>query len=215
MTPIDEKLDKHIDKLIDISDNIKIGKISILTGSNSSGKSLIRKIMIQSIAAQLNCEPKNGLVISTSQERRTTNNPNFGALSGSMLDDGWVATSTSTVRQINGVINQGQKCFVIIDEPEIGMGEELQLGLCEYLNEKFQTLTGGILIITHSKHIVKNLKHDLFFNIDGMTEEEWLNRIPKPKNIAEFEKEATDLFVAIRDRQNNKKEEAKTKNEKK
>lgn len=40
-----KNLNKHIDRLIDILDEIEIGKITILTGGNATGKSVIRKLL--------------------------------------------------------------------------------------------------------------------------------------------------------------------------
>jgi hypothetical protein len=62
------------------------------------------------------------------------------------------------------------------------------------------------MIITHSKHIVRNLKHDYFVNLEGMTEEQWLNREIKATNIEEFREYASGLFRAIQDRINSNKE---------
>ena len=38
-----ENVSDHVDDIIDYSDKIKANEITILTGSNGSGKSLIRK----------------------------------------------------------------------------------------------------------------------------------------------------------------------------
>lgn len=39
----EELLDKHIDNILDIIDEIQEGKITVLIGNNGVGKSLIRK----------------------------------------------------------------------------------------------------------------------------------------------------------------------------
>jgi ABC-type Mn2+/Zn2+ transport system ATPase subunit len=120
----------------------------------------------------------------------------------------WLATSQNTIHTIDCVFNSKNPDFIVIDEPEIGLGEELQLGMAEYLNEKIKAVTCGVLIITHSKHIVKNLIHDDFINLEKMNETDWLNREIKPVAVAEFKEYAESLFIAIRDRINSNKKSA-------
>ena len=58
----------------------------------------------------------------------------------------------------------------------------------------------GVLVITHSDRVVRTLKHDAFVNLEGMSEEEWLNREIVPTDFEQLEKESNELFCAIRDR---------------
>ena len=85
------------------------------------------------------------------------------------------------------------------------MGEELQLGIADYLNDeiaKVKALGKGCLVICHSRLIAKNVVHDNFINMEGMSEDEWLNRVPKKISIEEFKEFSSKLFETVRDRQN-------------
>ena len=83
------------------------------------------------------------------------------------------------------------------------MSEELQIGFCQMLNKKLPELLEknfAIMVITHSRHVVNTLNHDNFMNIEGMTEEEWVNREIVPIDPEDLGKWATELFKRIRDR---------------
>lgn len=196
------KEEEQIDRLVDVMQSIPLdGKITILTGSNGSGKSLIRKQILFEISRKTGKE-KNKCVASTSLEARTSSNPEWGALSGIMQDDGWMPSSYETLKKVEAVLGLKDR-YIIIDEPELGMGEETVMALVNYLNDLFSKLDEsilGVMIITHNRYIVSNLKHDHFANTDGLkTSEEWLNRELIPTDL-EILKE-NKLFFAIRDRQ--------------
>lgn len=203
-TKTNTDFENYIDYLIEVSGQIKAKKITILTGRNAGGKSLIRKLLSPSITKQL--KKKSVLIPHASQELRTKTNESMGALSGMAHDLEWLATSDNTISVIDTVFNQEKADFIVIDEPEIGMGEELQLGMADYINEKNKVYGKGILIITHSKHIVRNIKHDVFINLEKMTKDEWLNREPVKMPIEEFNIFATELFKTVRDRINKNKD---------
>ncbi len=191
---------------IDFLTEIKIvpDTVTILTGKNASGKSLIRKLLNQNLTETLN--KKKVFIPHASQEIRTKSNPEMGALASMTHDTEWLATSQNTLHTIDMVLKYENPDFIVIDEPEIGLGEELQVGMASYLNEKIKSVKCGVLIITHSKHIVKNLVHDNFINLEGMTEQQWLEREIKAVSIEEFREYANGLFGAIRDRINSNKE---------
>jgi hypothetical protein len=202
-------LKKHIDNLVEILNSINVNNsVTILTGSNGSGKSLIRKQMLFRVARALEKDPKNGpLVASTSMEMRTGSNPEFGALSGAGRDNDVSPTSQCTLENIEALLvgKHGENRYIVIDEPEIGMGEEMVVALVNWLNEECSSLKKkkiyGVLVITHNRYIVENLKHEQFLNIDGYkTKEEWLERKIVPTDLKEFNKKSMDLFLAIRDR---------------
>lgn len=205
-------LTKHIEHIIDIANKeILINNITILTGGNGKGKSLIRKIVSNGIAEQLGKENGKGLVSATSQEARCGSNPEWGALSGALNDVGWTPTSTETIHNIKTLINERfSDRFIVIDEPEIGMGEETVAGLVKYLNKtlsKHKNL--GTLIITHNRYIVEHLKIDKFINIEGMTREEWLNRKIVPLDLDDLQETSDKLFRAIQDRINENEKKGK------
>ena len=195
--------DEYVSKIVEFADTILADKITILTGRNAGGKSLIRKLLKGNIAEQLGKE--KAFVPHASQELRTNSNPEFGALSSFSHDLEWLATSHNTIHTIEKVLKQDKADYYIIDEPEIGIGEELQLGLIDYLNETIEKLGKGVLIITHSRLTVANIKSDVFINLEGLSKEEWLNRTPEKISIDDFNKFARELHSSIQDRINDNK----------
>lgn len=181
---------EQIERLIEISDSIDPKKITILTGSNGSGKSLIRKM--------LNFDKLK--VASTSMERRAGLNMH-GAMGAFMSDADWNPTSVETIKLIEGVLSQDDR-YLVIDEPEIGMGEETVLGLAYFLNKKLKETKKGIMLITHSRVLVENLDHDQFFNIDGLDREQWLTRELVPVDVESLRETTHELFLAIQERIN-------------
>ena len=198
-----EALNKHIDHILDICDSIPTDKITILTGGNALGKSLIRKQLAFYISNKKDI-PANKAVISVSMQTRTESIPEYSALSGMNHDLPWCSTSDSTINLLNGMLSHAKNKFIVIDELEIGMSREVQTGVCHMLNEKFPDILKnnyGILVITHSEDVVKNLNHDNFINIEGMSEEQWLTRDIIPVEPKDLDSWATALFKAVRDRE--------------
>ena len=89
------KLQDHVDQLIDIANDIDPKKITILTGSNGSGKSMIRKIL----------GFDDLKVASISMERRAGANMD-GAMGAFTHDADWTPTSISTWHYIEGLMQQ-------------------------------------------------------------------------------------------------------------
>lgn len=205
MAHFSENIEQHVDNLSDIMDSIPSKGITILTGSNGSGKSLIRNQFIFRLAQRAGVEVKNfkGKLGSVSMQKRTESQPEWGALSSVMHDTPWLPTSQNTLDLIDRVIDSSFE-YIIIDEPEIGMGEEIVMALVEHLNEKFKEHTDkGFMVITHNRYIVEHLKHDNFFNLDGIkTKEDWLNRplVKADLNILRENK----LYFYLRDKQKEK-----------
>ena len=165
-------LNTYIDHLIDIMDGIELNKITVLTGNNGSGKSMIRKLLHQFLHTKPSLKDKNinNIIASISMDDRSGINPNQMMVFS--RDCEWLPTSENTLNSIQSILKTKDR-FLILDELEIGMGEELQAGLAEYLNQNLhidQTL--GVLIITHSRTMVKHLKHDNFINLENMSEEQ-------------------------------------------
>jgi len=186
-----------------LTNNTFTHRTTILTGSNGSGKSFIRKAIWQKIQMELEEKgekfEKGHLVASVSMERRTSSDPFCQAMNAFSHDASWNPTSEETFNFVQGLLGQNDR-YLIIDEPEIGMAEELQLLLSNVINDKLLGLKSfGVLIITHSRTIVKNVMHDQFLNMDGLTEEQWLNREPKLPDYTfdEFTKASHELFLEI------------------
>lgn len=200
-------------RLIDTYEKVEFDGITILTGSNGSGKSMIRKQLIFAIARDKDIEPKEAgrLISSTSMDARTGSNPEMGAMSGMMRDDDWIATSQSTYSNLKGLFSAAEKektCeYLVIDEFEIGCGEETILALSQYINKNLKRLIKGKkirggMIITHSRLGVEELVADRFINIEGMTKDEWLDREIFPTNLAKLDE--NELFFVIRQNQHEK-----------
>ena len=191
----------HIDRLIKIAESIEIGKLTILTGSNGSGKSVIRKLLPTRIQEKLGKDSPERLVSSLSFMSRAGLNSTIGT--NFLRDSEWTSTGDNTVHLLKSILNHDER-FIVLDEVELGMGEELQLATANYINSvKDEVLkkSYGLLVITHSRIVAKTLKEDAFFNVDGIqTKEEWLNREIVQTDLDQFAKDCDELFVAIRDR---------------
>ena len=197
---------EHIDKLLDLMAAIKPHEITILTGGNGRGKSLIRKQMPFVVKKMFNLDDNQmkHSVKAVSMQTRTESRPDFGALSSAMHDWPTTPTSISTFRLIENVLDYTDDNFIVLDEIEIGMSAESIAGVCKFLNKRFEEIDSqkcyGVLVITHSDRVVRTLKHDAFLNIEGLSEEQWLNREIVPTDFETLDKEATELFRAIQDR---------------
>ena len=60
--------------------------------------------------------------------------------------------------------------FIVLDEPEIGASKEVQKAFAKYINNFYEDIHDnnkcyGLLVITHSDEMIKNLKCDNFLNI--------------------------------------------------
>jgi predicted ATPase len=194
-----ENITEQVDNIVEILKTIDATKVIVLTGNNASGKSLIRKQMALVVGRLTGKKKVN--IRATSQAHRTGNFAEFGALSGIFNDTEWTATSTNTLHAMEGVFKGKEDTdYIIIDEPELGIGEELQLGLVDYLNEEIKAcreIGRGVMIITHSKVIVKDLDIDCFINIQGLTKTEWLERIPKKISVKDFLEYSSAMFREI------------------
>lgn len=189
--------------------SILMDELTVLTGNNGSGKSLISKqipFLMANFLGLENVSKTKGMVLSTSMESRTKQNVEFGALSSTMHDTEWVATSQNTYTNIKTLFETIKKDktskYLIIDEFEIGCGEETTLALTNYINENISELRAngnimGALIITHSRIGVQNLVYDTFLNMEGMNKEQWLNRKIEPTDLDELDK--NELFFYIRE----------------
>lgn len=208
----------HLDKILEMTDSIKIQKVSILTGSNGSGKSLVRKSIPGSIKSQFDkagIEVKKNCVSSVSMQSRTESNPEWGALSSMMHDVGWTPTSTNTWHLIKGVIDIDN--YIIIDEPEIGCSKEVQLSIAEAINNLVIKKRNagnfkGLMIITHSELLCNTINHDAFINLDGMTEGEWIERDLIMYSLDDLNHNSNLLHDVVQERVNeNKKQKEKKK----
>ena len=184
------------DRIVEIYSEIPLdGSISMLTGRNGSGKSLIRK--------QLNFRTKkvNGKRVAHCSMQLRTGLDNGTGCAAFTHDTDWDPTSVSTVNFIQIVSRSIHGGYMVLDEIEIGCAEETLMGMVTWMNGHLQEAikgTLGCLVITHSPYVVRNLKFDHWFNLDGYkTDDEWLNRKIVPVDLEELKKRSHDLFLFV------------------
>ena len=239
LSPEEKKVyDDKVSNLVDIIDVIlnEPDGFTILTGSNGGGKSMIRNQFGLKYQNDLKNNPNKRKCKSISMELRTSINSSWGALSAAMLDNDATPTSLNPFQLIKGVLKAAgifeehepgtirmysETGYIIIDEPEIGMSEEMVLALGNYLLEIFPLLRAekiGLMIITHSRVLVdlltsippvtytvdEWLNTFRFINLDGLGLTEYVCRQPNPANLEALE--ANYLFDAIRKRMRERKD---------
>lgn len=188
--------DKQIDRIIDVRDSIDLNKVTILTGGNGGGKSMVRKQL------GLICASQGIKSFSCCMDKRAGFDSNKGGFMVFDRDCEWLPTSINTFDTMEKFY-QGKDLFVILDEIEIGMSEESQYGIALHINkylDEFRKNNHGMLIITHSRWLVKYVDADDFINMEGMTKEEWLNREIVPTDFTELAEQSNALFRALDDK---------------
>ena len=239
LSPEEKKVyDDKVSNLVETIDVIlnEPDGFTILTGSNGGGKSLLRNQFGLKYQEDAERNPNKRKCKTISMQLRTSSNSSWGALAGAMLDNEATPTSLNTFKLIKGVLKAAgifeehepgtirmysETGYIIIDEPEIGMSEEMVLALGNYLLEIFPLLRAekiGLMIITHSRILVDLLTsippatHTVdewlntfrFINLDGLGLTEYVCRQPKPANLEVLE--ANYLFDAIRERMRERKD---------
>ena len=233
LSPEEKKV--YDDKVSNLVDTIKVilndpEGFTILTGSNGGGKSLIRSQFGLKYQEDVERNPNKRKCKTISMQLRTSTNSSWGALSAAMLDNEATPTSLNTFQLIKGVLKAAgifeehepgtirmynETGYIIIDEPEIGMSEEMVLALGNYLLEIFPLMRAekiGLMIITHSRVLVdlltsippvtytvdEWLNTFRFINLDGFGLTEYVCRQSEPADLEALE--ANYLFYAVRDR---------------
>lgn len=206
MAETEQNWDSYIDGLIDIMQSVDLHKVTVLTGRNGGGKSMIRKLLAQFLAMKYELRDRDRdrspIVASISMDARAGIDAGMGFNQMFSRDLEWLPTSENTFHQVEDLLKSKDR-FLVLDELELGMGEELQAGLAGYINETLKTRMDdllGVLVITHSRAMVKYLDHDAFINLEGMTEEEWLNREVIPMSPEDLQKKSRELYLAFQKR---------------
>lgn len=208
-----KKLDKHIMRIIEVAESIQPNKLTILTGSNGNGKSFIRKLMNSKMGKKFPDRNVKHLVTEISMQKRTdTNNPLMGTGFGfTFFDNPQYPTSISTYNLIDSLlyscidsVNKKDRSYIVIDEPEIGMSDESQLGIALFLKDELPKILEnslGIMIITHSKFVVRELKDnaDFFYTDYDMTADEWLERKVLPTDFEDLRIQSMNLMRRLND----------------
>lgn len=222
--------DDKVSNLVNIIEGIDPSGFMILTGTNGGGKSLIRSQFGLKYQKDIDNNPTKRKCKSISMQLRTSSNSEWGAFSSAMHDNESTPTSLNTFQLIEGVFKAAglfkenvpgtvrpysDTGFIIIDEPEIGLSEEMILALCGYLLEMIPKLKDekiGLMIITHSRLVVEMMsyvppgiysaseweKEMKFINLDGLSRIAYLERNVVPANLDLLR--ANYLFDAVRNR---------------
>ena len=200
--------DKHqiwvettFNNIIEVSKQIHLNKIYVLTGENGSGKSLIRKAISEWLTKLNNGERVR--IADISMERRTGLHSDLGGMGVFLRDSSDDATSLNSLRFIQQILNSVTDRFVVLDEPEIGMGLNMQMSIGNYLTKRLPEVlekNKGILIITHSKELVKQLTslNVGFLNLQNKDLQTWLTEEPMLIDLEEWQEQQLALYRRIR-----------------
>ncbi|MFW6220000.1 MAG: hypothetical protein ACOC33_04095 [bacterium] len=193
-----------IDELSYFNDPIQVKfdvgneNLVLITGDNATGKSFVRRLY-QSVIKLNNTE-----TIHLSQQGRCSSGIPSLLIYGDETHD---STGNNTVNTIFGGINtcksRNNKHYIIWDEPEIGLSEKYAGGVGVEIKkfvEDLPKLTQGVVIITHSKPLVKQLlpinpSHLRLGNCPNLTE--WINKIEEPGDLNELRERNRQTYKAI------------------
>lgn len=198
-----DRLEDHLDEILDLAQNVKAGENIILVGPNASGKSLFRKLINKNRKPPL-------YIVHASMQLRTESRPDMGALSNMGHDWPDDATSYSTIKVLKkSLASIKDNCALHIDEPEIGFSEELQKGTGTWLRTQIEGLKPQpviSIITTHSSAVAAAFQDwkliDLGFKYK--TVEEWINREIIPQDPETVMESARLFFSVIQTRINKK-----------
>lgn len=130
-------------------------KLCVITGPNTSGKSLLRKIIHNRYSE------RKWQYVNVSQEGRCASSGIQRLfLYGTETDE---STGYNSVKMLLKAIQSGQsyeKTFgMMLDEPEIGCGEEVQGALGVRIARDIDTMPNlhALYIVTHSRELVRHL----------------------------------------------------------
>src|ERR1035437_9764195 len=141
-------------------EHFKMGRdcrVLVITGENAAGKSFIRRVFQVFLKDQK--RPIGNYSFSMQARSRSNNDFNI-MMAMAYGDESWLATSVNTVHAIRNILNSSDRDtekhrhVVIIDEPEIGLSEETEMGLgrmmADRLSGDWQRNRAGVVVMTHS-----------------------------------------------------------------
>jgi ABC-type multidrug transport system ATPase subunit len=171
-------------------------KLVLVTGDNASGKTVIRRTY-GSRARKLGLQV--GYIANDSRAGANDNPIAHLMIYGSEDEESTGAITCKSVTGIFKAVKEWDDNVVIIDEPELGLGEEAQLGMGLFLKQAIDELedsTKKVIICTHSRQIISVLADvpHTFINVGWKykTAHEWLNRkiVPiMPDEVEQFSDE--------------------------
>lgn len=134
-----EHINGHIDRIIDVAESIEPGKVTVLTGSNSSGKSVVRKLLGLRMMEKLGLD--NSPVATISMEKRTNG---CSSLMGTGLDNimsdlPWDSTSNASVHNVISMMNS----LVIKEDKRSRDGKQRLNCLMDFFENKFPGSNGN------------------------------------------------------------------------
>lgn len=209
-TITDTMIQEHVHKLRDLVYQIQTGKLTILVGSNGTGKSFIRKQLNVRFAKEFGLPRK--IVRELSMQLRTESRPEFGALSSALHDSPTAPTSLETWRLFSSTMGNIEftketPYYLVLDEMEIGMCQESILGMLEILGQKISQWlehTLGIMVITHSELVANTLYNqfdtdfiDLGYNTLNRDFSKWRTRPREPMDFEWLETWSDALYKEI------------------
>lgn len=173
-------------------------RLLVITGENASGKSVIRRIL-QELARDQKVEP-----IAISPELRQTGGLVTAFVYG---DESTTASGDIAGGVIIGAINTSRKRtqphIIILDEPDMGMSDNLAAGAAQELIEFCQDPPehlGFVAVITHRKAMLSELFAGNAAHLrvgDALTCAEVLAQPVTPVRPAEVRERGHTLFRAI------------------
>jgi len=172
-----------------LSEGADDSRVSIVTGPNASGKSL----MVRMVAATLNEEQVEPLQVS--MRYRTMGGIHRAFMFGSDEDQSTGATSLYAVQGALRTSRQREKAhWVMLDEPDVGLAEEYAVALGTYLAAYANEMpehAKGMMLVTHSRALVSGFVQALqkaphFVHLETpMTLPEWLEQ-PAQRTVDEL-----------------------------
>jgi hypothetical protein len=173
--------------------------IVVITGENATGKSFIRRLYQLLFKEYCNIE-----CIHLSQQGRSSSGIIKAFVYG---DETWESTgdiSGRTVRTgISTCNSRDNKHTIIWDEPDIGLSDSYSAGIGVEIRkfvENLPKLTFGVIVITHSKYLIKELlplnPHHLRLG-DNKSLNSYLKERVKPKDISTLHDRAIETFRKI------------------
>ena len=152
-------------------------KICVITGPNTSGKSMLRKIFNARHA------DKGIEFIHLSQAGRCEGGVKSAMIYGSERDDSTGCNSLNTVlTAIKTGIRREKPFTLFFDEPEIGCSDELAEGMAIRLIANLDKMTNlmGLMIVSHSRSFLKRFVNlnptHIHLEKDYMSLSDWVNR---------------------------------------
>lgn len=133
----------------------------IISGDNASGKSFFCSALQTFLAKNDGDKGGKFLGMNFSMNRRTSPNISRAFIYG---DEANQSTGEISIHSILGAINNSRKYdenhIIIFDEPDIGLSEAFIPALGQYIAQYYEDLpkaAGGIILVTHSRLLTKEL----------------------------------------------------------